>query len=496
MTIAPGSTKVMRVMADAFSGPDVIERIDALIAAEPASTPLRFARACALQDLCRNAEAERAFLEVLAREPTHFGALINLGALLHVTGKREVARALFTKAAIEHPREPIACINLGNALAEDGEIDAAIAAYERAFTLVPGYPNAHYALSLLYRELGRRDEALRHHQLAFAKANVIVSPALASDRPIDVLLLVAANGGNVVTAPLLDRRVVRLYRVVVEGYRPEMPIPAHHVVFNAVGDADRAASALAVAERIVARSGAPAINPPAHVIPTSRAGVTARLGQLPDVVAPRTEVFARAAVTPAALTAAGFTFPLLLRSPGYHTGQHFVFVGTVDELAAARDALPGAELLVIAYLDGRGPDGNFRKYRVLFIDGRLYPLHLAISQRWKVHYFSADMSLRDEHRAEERAFLVDMPGVFGARTMAALERIAVALGLDYGGIDFGLDADGRILVYEANATMAVFPAPPDERFAYRRPAVARVLDAAHTLVRSLAVAGGYREGNG
>jgi hypothetical protein len=44
--------------------------------------------------------------------------------------------------------------------------------------------------------------------------------------------------------------------------------------------------------------------------------------------------------------------------------------------------------------------------------------------------------------------------------------------------------------------MAVFPAPPDERFAYRRPAVARVLDAAHTLVRSLAVAGGYREGNG
>jgi hypothetical protein len=481
----------MRVMADAFSGPDVIDRIDALIAVEPESVKLRFARACALQDLCRTVEAERAFLDVLAREPSHFGALINLGALLHVAGKREVARALFTKAAIEHPREPIACINLGNALAEDGEIDAAIATYERAFELVPGFPNAHYALSLLYRELGRADEALRHHQLAFAKASVVVSPALASDLPIDVLLLVAANGGNVVVAPLLDRRVVRLYRLTVEGYRPDMLIPPHHVVFNAVGDADRAASALAVAEAVVARSGAPVINAPARVLPTGRAGVTAQLGALDGVVAPRTVLLARDAITPAGLAAAGFTFPLLLRSPGYHTGEHFVYVATAGELAAARDPLPGAELLVIAYVDGRGADGNYRKYRVLFIDGRLYPLHLAISRNWKVHYFSADMGVSDAHRAEERAFLADMPGVLGARTMAALESIQTALGLDYGGIDFGLDADGTILVYEANATMAVFPAPPDERFDYRRPAVARVIDAAHALVRTRAVAGGY-----
>jgi glutathione synthase/RimK-type ligase-like ATP-grasp enzyme len=491
--IVPGSTKVMRVTADAFSGPDVIDRIDALIAVDPTSVRLHFARACALQDLCRNAEAERAFLDVLAREPAHFGALTNLGALLHVAGKREVARALYTKAAIAHPGEPIAYVNLGNALAEDGEIDAAIATYEQAFAVAPGFPNAHYALSLLYRELDRKDDALRHHQLAFANANVIVSPALATDLPIDLLLLVAANGGNVVTAPLIDRRVVRIYRLVVEGFRPDMLIPEHHVVFNAVGDADRASAALACAAQIVATTGAPVINPPARVMETGRAAVTDRLGALPGVVAPRTRLLARDAVTPAGLAASGFTFPLLLRSPGYHTGQHFVDVATADDLAAALAPLPGTELLVIAFVDGRRADGNFRKYRVLFIGGRLYPLHLAISRHWKVHYFSADMTQSEDHRAEEAAFLADMDGVLGARTIAALERICTELGLDYGGIDFGLDAAGNVLVYEANATMAVFPAPPDPRFDYRRPAVARVLDAVHALVRERARAGGYAE---
>jgi tetratricopeptide (TPR) repeat protein len=481
----------MRVTADPFSGPDVIERIDALIAADPDAIALRFARACALHDLGRNVDAERAYLEVLAREPTHFGALTNLGTLLHVAGNRDVARALYTKAAIEHPDEPIGCVNLGNALVEAGETDAAIAAYERAFTIVPGYANAHFALSLLYRSLARDDEARRHHQLAFAKASVAVAPALATDHPVDLLMLVAANGGNVVTAPLIDRANVRTYTLVVEGYRDDMELPPHHVVFNGVGDADRATAALAMAAKVVERSGAPAINLPAHVSATRRADVTARLGQLPGVIAPRTELIRRADVTAAGLAAAGFTYPLLMRSPGYHTGQHFVWVGSAAELPALRDALPGGELLVIAFLDGRGLDGNYRKYRVLFIDGRLHPLHLAVSRDWKVHYFSADMAERPDHRDEEAAFLADMPGVLGARTMAALERINAELGLDYGGIDFGRDAAGNVLVYEANATMAVFPAPPDPCFAYRRPAIARVLAAAHELVRARAVTGGF-----
>lgn len=113
----------------------------------------------------------------------------------------------------------------------------------------------------------------------------------------------------------------------------------------------------------------------------------------------------------------------------------------------------------------------------MFVNGVLYPLHLAVSHSWKVHYFTADMADSPENRAEDAAFLADMAGTLGPEAVAALGRIRDALGLDYGGVDFGLGADGKILLFEANATMAVHPPDADERWAYRRQPVARILDA-------------------
>ena len=56
-----------------------------------------------------------------------------------------------------------------------------------------------------------------------------------------------------------------------------------------------------------------------------------------------------------------------------------------------------------------------RKYRVMFIGGAVYPLHLAISDDWKVHYFTAAMAANQAFRDEEQRFLEDMPSVLGER---------------------------------------------------------------------------------
>jgi hypothetical protein len=116
------------------------------------------------------------------------------------------------------------------------------------------------------------------------------------------------------------------------------------------------------------------------------------------------------------------------------------------------------------------------------IDGNLYPLHLAVSSHWKIHYFRAEMADRPEYRAEEAAFLEDMPGALGPLAMNGLRQIQSALGLDYGGIDFGLNARGEVLVFEANATMAVNPPEPGERWNYRLPAYRRICAAIHQLL--------------
>jgi hypothetical protein len=66
--------------------------------------------------------------------------------------------------------------------------------------------------------------------------------------------------------------------------------------------------------------------------------------------------------------------------------------------------------------------------------------------------------------------------------MAALAEIQNILGLDYAGIDFGLNAAGDVLLFEANATMTVLPPDRDRRWDYRREAVQRIEEAVRKML--------------
>jgi len=251
------------------------------------------------------------------------------------------------------------------------------------------------------------------------------------------------------------------------------------VVFNAIGDADLCAAALERAVGAVAATTAPVINAPGAVALTGRIDNAQRLATVPGLICPRIRARRREDLA----VDSSLQFPLLLRSPGFHMGSHFRRVERRDELPEAMAALPGEELLEIEYLDARGADGMVRKYRVMIIDGVVYPLHLAIAADWKVHYFSAPaMGTESRYREEERRFLDAMPEVLGARALAALTGLGERMGLDYAGVDFGLAADGCVLLFEANATMVIVPPPPDPLWDYRRAAINGALDAARRLV--------------
>jgi hypothetical protein len=222
---------------------------------------------------------------------------------------------------------------------------------------------------------------------------------------------------------------------------------------------------------------APVINHPSRVLATGRAALGALLRDMPGIIVPRIVSLPRAELLAEsgadAVSDRGFSFPVLLRAPGFHSGRHFLRVETASDLASAASRLPCGEVLAIEYLQGGWADGCARKGRVMFIDGRLYPLHWAISRDWKVHYFTADMADRPTARAREARFLADMPGVLGGAAMATLADIAATLGLDYAGIDFALAPDGRILLFEANAAMVIADPMPGPLGEYRRPAVER-----------------------
>jgi glutathione synthase/RimK-type ligase-like ATP-grasp enzyme len=453
--------------------------LDRAIARDPDNSALLYGRASLLAGLGRDEEARRDYLAAIAVDPTHFGALNDLGTLLYRTDFRTAARTAYAEAVRHHPDNPMGRINLGNALLAEGLIDEAQAQFQTALSLAPDHPDAHQGLANLLQQTGDWSAAERHRLASYVGRAITHLPYRGKGKPCRVLLLVSAAGGNVPTRFLLDETLFETWVLAVETFAPEHALPLHDVVFNAVGDADMGFSAFEAAERVLACTLAPVVNPPLRVRRTGRAANAALLAGLPGVIAPKIASVAREDM---ATTAAAFGYPLLLRSPGYHTGQYFKKVDAEADLATAAAALPGAELLMIQHLDARDEHGLARKYRAMMVGGQLFPLHLALSRDWKVHYFTADMAKSPEHRAREAAFLEDMPSAIGPRAMSALRHIRRALDLDYGGIDFALARDGSLLLFEANATMVVAPPGPEPMWDYRRAAVRRILQSAQAMV--------------
>jgi cytochrome c-type biogenesis protein CcmH/NrfG len=459
-----------------------LNAVETRLAAEPDSVELTFDRARCIQALGRERDALSAYRDVLALEPGHVRAMNAFGLLLLAQRELDEAEIVFAEAVARHPRDAESHANLAYVRAERGEHASARAHYEAALRFDPTSALAHHGLAGVLTALGETDGARLHRALGFAHRPLTERRYRGNGTPTRVLEIGSAADGNLVTRDLLDDRTFLVSTLVIEHYDLQRPLPPHDLVLNAIGEADACAAQLRAAAALLETTDAAVINDPRVVLETGRAAIARRLGALAGVVAPRIALLPRSALAgAAAVEQLQVGWPLLLRAPGFHGGDHFVQVETPDALPAALAALPGDELFALQFLDARGIDGTVRKYRVMLVDGALYPLHLALGREWKLHYFSAEMTSA-AHRAEEAAFLADMPGALGARAMAALRRIAATLGLDYGGIDFGLDRDRQVLVFEANATMVVPPPPDDPRFAYRRPAVERILAAVRTML--------------
>ena len=430
-------------------------------------------------------DAKHAFWIALRQAPSHPDAINGLGRVLYREGSRRAARVLFERLVARHPHDAAGHANLGIALLEADDLLRARTHLERALSLDPRQQLAHFGLSRIAAIQGDDAASIAHQRAALGEASAQRS-ARADARAPRLLLLSSEAQLGAVAADRIADSALSIATLVVER-AGSAPLPSHHAIWNTITDADRNVPALEIAARIIAGTGAQVINHPQAVLATSRLALAGRLRGIPDTVLPRVRLIPRERIADP-----DFGWPLLLRALGYHSGQHFVRVADRASLRDAAQRIPGEQLLAIEYLDTRAPDGAFRKYRVMIVDGKLYPLHLAISDTWKVHYFSAGMTEHPERRAQEAAFLESMERALGARAVAALEGIARRLGLDYAGIDFALDRSGRVIVFEANATMTV-PAPPsDARWDYRRTHVSRILAATRRMLFSRARAGGWR----
>lgn len=109
-------------------------------------------------------EAIDAYERVLASNPNHVDALINLGMLSYDGGDLEKAVACFRRAVGLEDDNAVARFNLGSVLEEMGELEEARQHLRLAVRLDVKYADAHYNLAFVCEKLGAGAEAREHWQ--------------------------------------------------------------------------------------------------------------------------------------------------------------------------------------------------------------------------------------------------------------------------------------------------------------------------------------------
>ncbi|SDT60594.1 tetratricopeptide repeat protein [Bradyrhizobium canariense] len=437
----------------------------------------------------RPQEAIAFYLQALKLNPAHWASRTNLVQALMATKQFVIAKALLQELAGERPQDSAIQHQLGKACFELDEVPSAIECFERALALNPRDADSLYWIGGIRQNLGEIEAAQKAYAQAAQIQPLIRRPAIKSPADFRVLALYAPFGGNTPTEYLFKHANYETDTLALfeqNSYDAEVFKQGVHVVVNLISDVDQAVAMLPLAADLAARLGKPIINDPRKIQRTTRDEVAERLAGIPDCRIPK--ILRQQAGTELSVEQLQAAFPLassiLARPVGTHGGDDFEKLDHVAELAAYLAQPAETDRYFIEYADYRSPDGYFRKYRFIFVDDQVLPYHLAIGNDWKVHHVNTDMANQKWMQNEEAAFLNDPGLVFNAAHFQALRAIQQRIGLEYFGIDCGLDTSGDLLVFEVNASMLVHD--DNKQFPYKDPAVRRIKSAFDAMLAKFA----------
>lgn len=339
--------------------------------------------------------------------------------------------------------------------------------------------NAWLDLSTILQLTDRRDLALAAQAQALALRSLYRLPAASGMARIRLLALLAP-GDFTTNAPLdflLEDSDVALDMLYVG---PDLPwpaaLPAHDVLFVAIGESARTQPQLAKLAPVVADWPKPVLNRPEMIARSARDRACRLLAGMPDLLMPITVGLKRAALAAADESAlarllgssgSAAVFPLIVRPLDTHAGKGLARLDGVEAIAAYLQATPGDAFFISPFVDYRSADGAYRKFRVVLIAGRPYAVHMAISAHWIVHYLNAGMNEDADKQREEARFMADFDADFGRRHAQALRCVAERLDLDYLVIDCAETADGRLLVFEVDTGAVVHLMDSADVFPYK-----------------------------
>jgi len=299
---------------------------------------------------------------------------------------------------------------------------------------------------------------------------------IGTNTPIDFLL----QGFDVV--------LYSLY--IVPGQPTPDPLPDCDIAIVTVSESDQNRPIIQEIERLMPSLPCRTLNRPDRVLRLSRENMHFALGDIQDLAMPATARVDRAVLRELGLGSIQIeqlfedaTFPLIVRPIGSHAGKGLAKLDLPSAVGPYLTEYQDAEFFISSYVDYRSRDGLFRKYRVIWVDGRPYPCHMAIADDWRVWYQNADMSMSAIKRAEEAHFMATFDDAFARRHAGSLAATAGHFGLEYMGIDCAELPDGSLLVFEGDIAMVAHDMDRPDLYSYKGPQMRKLFSAFRDMLK-------------
>ena len=342
-------------------------------------------------------------------------------------------------------------------------------------------------LSLIAQLLGDKPAGLAIQHEILVSHQLFRSPCAAKQPRLRVLALAAATdmGSNTPIEFLLEESGIELLMLyVIPEVDLPAPLPEHDIAIVIASDSEDCRDALRKIDEAAPRWPRPLLNPPELVCNLDRDKLHQLLRGIEGLIIPATVAVTRAQLANVARSGLSFAdiaaeleLPVILRPRGSHAGVGLAKLddrASIDRYLAERNE---QEFFVSRFVNYASEDGLFRKYRVVFVDGRPYACHMAIADRWDIWYLNAGMSDNAAKRLEEETFMRTFDFGFARRHQSALACLADRIGLDYFTIDCAETRDGSLLIFEADNTAVVHNMDPPSVFPYKAPHMRKIFDA-------------------
>jgi len=250
----------------------------------------------------------------------------------------------------------------------------------------------------------------------------------------------------------------------------------------------------------VASFDKPVINHPLRAAMTTRQRNASSLKDLENVVIPKTIRFIaddKQMDFQSRRLAEKLDYPLIIRTTTFQSGIGMVKIDNPDQLREELSIRNRQEIYAHDFIENRTEDGFYRKFRAGVVGDKVIPHWVDFSDNWNVHgrvlperkaFYRDRRYLRDVEKE-----LMTVPNdTLSVNVLRTLENIRKKVPLDIFGIDFDVMADGRVLFFEANASMLLFDTLGPEYVdihRYAEPSRRLQAEIAEFLQRKISIAG-------